>query len=82
MTRGYKVAIVEWEDASHYRESESIDWLKQNASLTNVSTTGFVLKVGKKEVIITHEINEADKARDISVIARRDIKKIIYLKAI
>ena len=76
----FKVAIVEWEDASHYSQGEDIGWLKENASPLKVSTVGFIIKSGRKEIIIAHEINERTRARDTSVICRRDIKRVIYLK--
>ena len=75
-----KVAIIEWEDASHYSQSENIEWLKENANPVKVSTVGFIIKSGRKEIVIAHEINEQTKARNTSVICRRDIKKVIYLK--
>ena len=76
----FKVAIIEWEDASHYSNSENIEWLKKEASPLQVSTAGFIIKSGRKEIIIAHEIGEKERARNTSIICRRDIKKIIYLK--
>jgi len=77
--RRFKVAIVEWEDASHYSQGEDIGWLKENASPLKVSTVGFVLRANRKQIILTHEITEKQGARNTSVICRRDIKKVIYL---
>jgi len=78
--RTFKVAIVEWEDASHYSQSEDIKWLKEEACPLQISTVGFVLRTNRKQIILTHEVTEKERARNTSVICRRNIKKVIYLK--
>jgi len=78
--RTFKVAIVEWEDASHYSQSEEIKWLKSEACPAQISTVGFVLQSNRKQIILTHEFSDKERARNTSVICRRDIKKVIYLK--
>ena len=81
VTPKFKVARVYWWDASHYSSTESIEWLRDEASQTKVVTVGFVLKVSRQEIIVAHEITD-NKARDTSIIPRKMVMKIEYLQAI
>ena len=80
----YKIAKVTWEDSSHYRDTVGIEWYREDSSSLIVSTVGFVLrgeKEGcKKSIVIAQEVNEDDRARDVTVIPKRMIIKVEYLK--
>ena len=78
----FPIAFVEWLDASHYDGSESIKWLREEGSLMETTTIGFIIKAGRKNIIVAHEVNGASRARNTSIIARKDIKTITYLKPI
>ena len=76
----FKMAIVEWEDASHY-SSEDISWLKQNASAMRNRTIGFIITKTKKKIVLAAELGFiSTKARDATVIPLTYVKKVIYLE--
>ena len=76
----FKMAIVEWEDASHY-SSEDISWLKQNASAMRNRTIGFIITKTKKKIVLAAELSSGlNKARDITIIPMPCVKKVIYLE--
>jgi len=74
--RVFEIARVTWIDATHYRTETGLDWLKENATTTEFSTIGYLLKQDDDKVIIAHEINDDDKGRDTSVIPKVLIKKM------
>lgn len=77
--RRLKRVEVEWNDASHYGGSENIKE-SRNAKLVKMRTIGYLLKRGKKAIVIAGEYNEWDDTRDRSVIPRHDVMHITYLK--
>ena len=79
--KNLKIAKVHWRDATHYRSEDRIDWLSENACDSEFITVGHVLKMGRKNIILAHEINDEDKARDTSVIPRSLVIKVEYLKS-
>ena len=74
--RTFEIARVTWADATHYRTENALDWLKENATTTEFSTIGYLLKKDNEKVIIAHEINDDDNGRDTSVIPIALIKKM------
>ena len=73
-----KIAKVTWQDASHYRGEETVGWYKDNASSIEFVTVGHLIRYGK-ELVIAHEINEEARARDVTVIPCKMVKRIDYL---
>ncbi|KKL59802.1 hypothetical protein LCGC14_2211660 [marine sediment metagenome] len=80
MKEKFKIARIKWYDATHYRNEQDFEWLQENACGSEFDTVGHVLKAGRKEIIIAHEINNDGRARDTSVIPRVLIKEIKYLQ--
>ena len=78
--RVLKIAQVFWRDAVLYTGAEGIDWFKKEGSTVDFVTVGHVIKMGRKEVVLAHEINDGDEARSTSVIPRNVITRIEYLK--
>jgi len=74
--RTFEIARVTWIDATHYRTENQIDWLKENATTTEFSTVGYLLKRDNEKVVIAHKINDDDNGRDTSVIPIVLIKKM------
>ena len=79
--RNFKIAKVYWRDPATYTSPQAIKWLIEKGNTTNFITVGHVLKMGKKDIILAHEISEEGDARHTSVIPRSIITKIEYLKA-
>ncbi len=77
--RNLKVAEVHWRDATHYRSESDIDWYESEASTTEFVTVGHIIRKRGREIVIAHEINDDDRARDVSVIPKELISKITYL---
>lgn len=73
-----KIAKVSWRDAAHYRGEDYISWFKENATTTDFVTVGHVIRSGRKDIVLAHEINDDNKARDTSIIPRSLITKIEY----
>ena len=53
--------------------------MEESSSLI-VHTVGFVLRTNKTDMVIAHEVNDEDNARDVTVIPRRMITKVEYLE--
>ena len=77
--RKLKIAKVYWRDATHYHSTDDISWFEKKAHTSNIVIVGRIIRAGRKEIVIAHEIDEDDKARDVSVIPRENISKIEYL---
>jgi len=76
----FHTVIVEWDDASHYGDTNDIEYLKKRASPVRNSTIGFLLKSSRKQIVLTHEVDEGGRARNTSVIPRGLIRRITYLE--
>ena len=74
--RRFEIARVTWIDATHYRTESTLEWLIENATVTEFSTVGYLLKKDEEKVILAHEINDDENGRDTSVIPLSLVKKI------
>ena len=77
-----KVICVYWVDASHYGDSREIDWLRDNARPVRNTSVGFAIKENRELIIIAHEVDEQGRARNTTVIQRKDVIKVEYLKPV
>lgn len=78
--RNLKIAEIHWRDATHYRTESEIDWYEKEAATTEFVTVGHIIRKKGREIVVAHEINDDDKARDVSVIPKELISKVIYLE--
>ena len=74
----YNCVIVEWNDASHFSESYHLDEIRKMKPL-KVATIGFLVKNGKKEIAVSHELNQDNRLRNTTLIPRAYITKIVNL---
>jgi len=77
--RSLGIVRIHWRDATHYRTESEIDWYEREATTTDFVTIGHLIRKKGREVVVALEINDDDKARDVSVIPKELISKIEYL---
>lgn len=77
--RSLKIAAIYWRDATHYRGEDYIDYYKKEATTTDFITVGHIIRMGRRDIVVAHEINDENKARDTSVIPRSLVSEIRYL---
>jgi len=75
-----KIAKVTWEDAAHYRDERPVGWYKENASTCIFETVGHVIRSNRSNIVLAHETNEENTARDVSIIPKGMIREIKYLE--
>ena len=78
--RRYKRVEIEWNDASHWGSMASRKETLEECHLIKMRTIGYLLKRGKKTIIVAGEYNEDNLFRDRSIISRADVTRITYLE--
>ena len=74
--KSLKRVEILWDDATHYRNENDIEWYRENACTTEFTTIGHLIKQNRKVIVLAHEITDEDRARDVSVIPRKLVKSI------
>lgn len=79
--RRFKRVEVNWEDASLYSERHDLNWTMHKTKLIPMKTVGFLIKRGRKVIIVSAELNEWNKElSSTTVIPRSSVTSIRYLE--